>query len=35
MLSLTASARDFAVDHLEPASWWVGMKNPRVELMVH
>ncbi|MBW8823566.1 MAG: glycoside hydrolase family 13 protein [Xanthomonadales bacterium] len=23
------------IDHLEPASWWVGMKHARVELMVH
>ena len=23
------------IDHLEPASWWVGMKHDRVELMVH
>ena len=30
-----ASARDFAIDHLEPAHWWVGMKHNRVELMVH
>ncbi len=35
MLSASASARDFAIDHLEPASWWVGMKHSRVELMVH
>jgi neopullulanase len=35
MLSAAASARDFAIDHLEPASWWVGMKHSRVELMVH
>ena len=30
-----AQARDYAIDHLEPASWWVGMKHHRVELMVH
>jgi len=35
MLSAAASARDFAIDHLEPASWWVGMKHSRIELMVH
>lgn len=33
--SASASARDFAIDHLEPANWWVGMKHSRVELMVH
>ena len=33
--AVAAQARDFAIDHLEPASWWVGMKHHRVELMVH
>jgi glycosidase len=23
------------IDHLEPPNWWVGMKNPVVQLMVH
>ncbi len=23
------------IDHIDPISWWVGMKNPQVELMVH
>lgn len=35
LLSATAQARDYVIDHLEPASWWVGMKHHRVELMVH
>ncbi|MFZ6845788.1 glycoside hydrolase family 13 protein [Undibacterium sp. RuTC16W] len=30
----TASA-DYQITHLEPASWWVGMNNPQLELMVH
>ncbi|KAF1714667.1 alpha-amlyase [Pseudoxanthomonas yeongjuensis] len=34
-LSAAAQARDYAIDHLEPASWWVGMEHRRVELMVH
>lgn len=25
----------FAIKHLEPANWWVGMKYHQVELMVH
>lgn len=29
------AAGHHAIDHLEPASWWVGMKHDRVELMVH
>jgi glycosidase len=35
LLCSPASAREFAIDHLEPANWWVGMKHDRVELMVH
>ena len=35
LLCSPANARDFAIDHLEPASWWVGMKHDHVELMVH
>lgn len=34
-LSAAAQARDYAIDRLEPASWWVGMRHHRVELMVH
>lgn len=30
-----AQARDYAIDRLEPANWWVGMKHHRLELMVH
>lgn len=30
-----ASARDYAITHLEPANWWVGMKYNQVQLMVH
>lgn len=30
-----AAAREYTIEHLEPASWWVGMKHNRVELMVH
>ncbi|QKJ28697.1 glycoside hydrolase family 13 protein [Mucilaginibacter mali] len=24
-----------ALDHVEPAFWWVGMKNPKLQLLVH
>ncbi|MEO8365051.1 MAG: glycoside hydrolase family 13 protein [Pseudoxanthomonas sp.] len=34
-MAAPARARDYAIDHLEPSSWWVGMKHHRVELMVH
>lgn len=35
LLCSPASAREFVIDHLEPANWWVGMNHDRVELMVH
>ena len=35
LLCSPAGAREFAIHHLEPANWWVGMKHDRVELMVH
>jgi len=25
----------YRIDHLEPASWWVGMKDNRLQLLVH
>ncbi|RZA21715.1 MAG: alpha-amlyase [Lysobacteraceae bacterium] len=30
-----AGADRIAIDHLEPANWWVGMRHNRVELLVH
>ncbi|WP_229412645.1 glycoside hydrolase family 13 protein [Massilia sp. Root335] len=34
-LALDARGQDYAIRHLEPLSWWTGMKNPHVQLMVH
>ncbi|MBA5686599.1 glycoside hydrolase family 13 protein [Rugamonas apoptosis] len=34
--SLTwAQPADHGIDHLEPPSWWTGMRSPQLELMVH
>lgn len=33
--SVCAVAASYKVDHLEPLHWWVGMKNPQLQLMVH
>ncbi|HET6558852.1 MAG TPA: glycoside hydrolase family 13 protein [Prolixibacteraceae bacterium] len=33
LISFAASA--LTVDHVEPVNWWVGMKNPQLQLMVH
>jgi len=30
-----SSAANYKIEHLEPLHWWVGMKNPDVQLMVH
>lgn len=30
-----AQTSNYQVQHLEPASWWIGMKHPEVQLMVH
>src|SRR5690606_22835299 len=35
LLALPASALAATIERLEPASWWVGMRHDRVELMVH
>lgn len=32
--NITASAKN-KIDHLEPAFWWVGMKNTHLQLLVH
>ena len=30
-----AQAQDYRIDHLEPLSWWVGMQDHKLQLMVH
>ncbi|PXY01222.1 alpha-amlyase [Marinifilum breve] len=32
--NITAFAKN-KIDHLEPAFWWVGMKSPKLQLLVH
>ena len=34
-LLVALSAQGYEIEHLEPGSWWVGMKNPHLQLMVH
>lgn len=34
-MMLDARGQDYAIRHLEPASWWTGMKNPHLQLLVH
>ena len=34
LLFLAANAQA-AVDHVEPPSWWIGMHQPHLELMLH
>ncbi|MCU6435183.1 glycoside hydrolase family 13 protein [Undibacterium sp. Jales W-56] len=35
LLMPLAHAAPYQIQHLEPLNWWVGMKSPRLELMVH
>lgn len=30
-----AGAAPYEIQHLEPLSWWVGMKQPELQLMIH
>jgi glycosidase len=30
-----AQSGTYQIQHLEPASWWIGMKHPELQLMVH
>lgn len=34
-LPLSAQAAPYSIDHVEPPSWWVGMKQGLLQLMVH
>ncbi len=34
-LIAAAQAQDYRIDHLEPLSWWVGMQEHQLQLMVH
>lgn len=35
LFGLSAPARAIDIERVEPASWWVGMRHSRVELLVH
>lgn len=35
LFNLPANAAAYAVDHLEPLNWWVGMRRPDLQLMLH
>ena len=35
LLLMTCASHATAIDHLEPANWWIGMRHDRVELLVH
>ena len=34
-LPLSAQAAPYSIEHVEPPSWWVGMKQGQLQLMVH
>lgn len=33
--AFAVEAKDYDIKHLEPLNWWVGMKHPELQLMVH
>jgi glycosidase len=35
VLPVFAAAEAYRIQHVEPMSWWVGMKHPELQLMVH
>jgi neopullulanase len=35
LVSVRVQAATFEIQHLEPLNWWVGMKNPELQLLVH
>jgi glycosidase len=35
VLAVAATAAPYQIKHLEPLNWWVGMKHPELQLMVH
>ncbi|GAA3989028.1 glycoside hydrolase family 13 protein [Hymenobacter antarcticus] len=35
LLPLAATAQTAAIDRVNPTNWWVGMKSPNVQLLVH
>lgn len=35
LFGLSAPARAIDIERVEPASWWVGMRHSRIELLVH
>ncbi|MDO4461146.1 MAG: glycoside hydrolase family 13 protein [Bacteroidia bacterium] len=35
MLGSTAIAQSIRIQHVEPQNWWVGFKNPTLQLMIH
>ncbi|MBK6976729.1 MAG: glycoside hydrolase family 13 protein [Cytophagaceae bacterium] len=37
LILLTLSLNTFAqeIQHFEPSSWWIGMKNPKLQVLIH
>lgn len=35
LLAIPVSAQQYAIQHLEPANWWVGMRYHEIEILVH
>ncbi len=35
LLLLNNTFAQESIQHVEPLNWWVGMKNPRLQLLIH
>ena len=32
---LAYSAENYTIQHVEPSNWWIGMKNPQLQILVY
>ena len=35
MACISASAEEYRIDGVYPSHWWVGMKNPKLQIMIY
>ncbi|KPM49716.1 alpha-amylase family glycosyl hydrolase [Jiulongibacter sediminis] len=35
LISIKSTAQSIDIERVDPTSWWVGMQNPKLQLMVH
>jgi hypothetical protein len=35
LLAISTTILNAQIERIEPAFWWVGMKNPKLQLLIH